>query len=159
VLVTADHDLFQCLLAGEIVMDNLTGKSWDEGRFRAEYGIAPAQWALVKAIGGCDSDGVPGCAPGIGEGRALAYLKNELKPDSRWFKLIHTEDMTEVRRNLEIVRLPHSDFPRAMIPRPEPLRFSKREFVAMCEEYGLASFLKPDKMARWRRVFRGEWET
>jgi 5'-3' exonuclease len=140
-------------------MDDMSGKPWGEGRFRAEYpGLDPAQWALVKAIGGCASDGIPGCAPGIGEGRAIAYLQNKLKPTSGYFFNIQNND-DRICDNMKLVRLPHPDYPKALISKPEPLRFSKKEFMDVCCEYNLASFTAPETLARWRRVFRGEWET
>jgi hypothetical protein len=48
VLVTRDHDLFQCLRSGSVIMDDMSGKPWNEGRFREEYGIDPAQWMTVR---------------------------------------------------------------------------------------------------------------
>ena len=39
----------------------------------------PADWPMVKAIAGCNSDNIPGVR-GIGEKIASAYIRGEAKP-------------------------------------------------------------------------------
>jgi len=69
-----------------------------------EYGIAPSQWADVKAIAGCSSDGVEGVR-GVGEKTAAKFLRGNLKPASKAHQAIVAGNNVW-RRNLPLVRLP-----------------------------------------------------
>lgn len=78
VIVSSDHDLYQLLEDDRVSMWQPSGnKLVTESSFRDEWGIAPKQWANVKAIAGCKSDNVPGLG-GIGEKTAAKCLG--------WFK-------------------------------------------------------------------------
>lgn len=94
-IVTADKDLYQCLIEGEVDVLNVAtppGKEpiWTEARLREEHGLAPKQWALYLALMGDTSDNLPG-VKGIGEKTAKKILT-----DSKAFlpKAINADHMT-----------------------------------------------------------------
>lgn len=111
VLVTADHDLFQCLDDNVCIYSPQARKLLTQAWFKRTYGIRPKAWAKVKAIAGCSSDEVKGIK-GIGEITALKYLRGELKPKSAAYKAISShENHGLVRLNRKLVQLPFAGCP------------------------------------------------
>ena len=105
VIVCTDQDLWQCLDGERVTQWNpITKRPITQQSFEGQFGIAPSMWSHVKAIAGCDGDGVPGIR-GIGEKTAAKYLNGSLKMTSKAFQSIRLEpDMVE--RNLKLVQLP-----------------------------------------------------
>jgi len=107
IIVSPDNDLLQLLLGSRITLLNPRGwqvTDWDT--FRRQWGIKPSDWAKVKAIAGCTSDGVEGIK-GVGEITAAKYLRNELRKTTKAYHAIVSDAGQEViYRNLELVRLP-----------------------------------------------------
>lgn len=77
ILVSGDRDLYQLLDHRCAVYDPQRDRFVTANTFRKEFGIEPPQWVDVKALAGCDTDGVPGC-PGVAELTALKYVRNEI---------------------------------------------------------------------------------
>jgi DNA polymerase-1 len=105
VIVSTDHDLYQCLSTDRVTMWNpITKRATTQESFEERFGIDPALWAHVKAIAGCAGDAVPGIR-GVGEKIAAKYVSGKLKSDSKAFRSIIPESSL-VKRNLQLVRLP-----------------------------------------------------
>lgn len=108
-IVSADHDLFQCLNDRVSIYNPTSKKRMDCVAFVAEYGVAPSVWPTVKAIAGCSSDNVAGVA-GVGEKTAIKYIKNELKPALKKYRDIERNG-AQISKNLRLVKLPISGTP------------------------------------------------
>lgn len=134
IMVTADHDLFQCLSPSVSIYNPQQDKMFTESWFRARYQIAPRSWAVVKAMAGCKSDNVPGIA-GVGEATAVRYLSRKLREDSAaWRKIRENKEI--VMRNRSLVALPHENCP---IPSFRPDQITKQGWVSVCAELGMKS--------------------
>lgn len=83
ILVTKDEDMFQLLSKQVAVHRPGTHGLYTARQFKAEKGIQPSEWVKVKSLAGCESDDIPGI-DGVGEGRALEFLKGEIKNDKLW---------------------------------------------------------------------------
>jgi DNA polymerase-1 len=105
VIVSSDNDLFQLLEQDWVKIHPPKGLQITEGSFTKKYGIPPKQWAEVKVIAGCSSDGVIGVS-GVGEKTAIKYLRGELKRTSKLYIKIeeHWHELIDMNRML--VRLP-----------------------------------------------------
>lgn len=108
-IVSNDKDLWQCMSENVSQYDHLSGKMHTANSFRREMGITCPQWAWVKAIAGCKTDGVPGI-PSIGEKTAVGYLRDQVKPTTKSFKTI-LAGMNIAKRNYGLVRLPFAGTP------------------------------------------------
>lgn len=152
VIVSSDQDLFQLL--GDHCRMWLPGKKaiYDAKMFTEEWGIQPAQWAFVKALGGCKSDDVPGI-PGVAEKSAAAFLRNELKPVHKKYQSITSEEGKSIEaRNLPIVKLP-LEGTRLVEYQQDRLDF--KGFRDVCSEYGFVSFRR--NLEEWKRwIFKKE---
>jgi DNA polymerase-1 len=146
-MVTSDEDMFQMLDYADMYKP-VKKELWNTLLFRKTYGIPPAKWVDVKSVGGCTSDEVPG-VPGIGEGRALKYLKGELKPNSMALTNIIT-NTDIIDRNRKLVTLPYPGTPENILNRD---KFHIEELVKIAEEYWIDSFLSRIGLARWQNFF------
>ena len=105
VIVTADHDLFQCIRPNVSMYSPRDHKQHTLQTFKKELGITPADWVYVKAIAGCDTDNVPG-VKGVGEKTAILYLLKKIKVTAKTYKDIeHNGDL--IARNTALVKLPY----------------------------------------------------
>ena len=77
VLVSGDEDLYQLLSPRVSVYHPRTKIVVTKEGFKKDYGIEPSSWSLVKALGGCTSDGIPGLV-GVGEKTALRYVRGDM---------------------------------------------------------------------------------
>lgn len=141
ILVTSDADMYQLLRSNVMMYSPYQKKLLTHSWFVKEYGIQPWQWAMVKAIAGCDSDGVPGI-PGVGEVTAVKFLRRQLKKDSVAFKSIMSPEGCEiVKRNRGLVELPLADPPT---PTPEwdgSERISTKGWNSVCSRLGIQSMI------------------
>jgi len=111
ILITADHDLYQCLRPNVAIYSPQARKRITKANFMRTYGIRPSQWAVMKAIAGCHGDEVPGVG-GVGEKTALKYLRGELDPKCKAFQIITSKAGKErVRLNRRLVQLPYEGCP------------------------------------------------
>ncbi|MCT6925724.1 5'-3' exonuclease [Metasolibacillus sp.] len=111
-VISGDRDLLQLLNPATTLAFTKKGyteyDTYTEQRFREEYGIAPKQFAEVKAFMGDTSDGYPG-VKGIGPKTALQLIQtyhsiegvlaaiDELKPAQR----------TKINDNMDMLKLSH----------------------------------------------------
>ncbi len=116
ILVTSDSDLFQCLSSRVRIYSphhrRLLGPKW----FREEHqGIQPSDWAWVKAVAGCKTDNVPGIG-GVGEKTAIKWVLLPTTSSPKGLKkLLSDQSEKIIRRNLELVRLPHAACPAVTV--------------------------------------------
>lgn len=106
VIISSDKDLYQCISHNISFHNPQTHKILTLQVFKQMYGIEPVRWGLVKALGGCHTDNVPGIS-GVGEKTAIKYLLNQLNPDSKAYQEITSPIGIEIfERNSELVILP-----------------------------------------------------
>lgn len=153
VIVTADLDLLQCLDERVSIYSpqkrKLLTKSW----FYHEYKIEPWQWAMVKAIGGCSGDGVPGIK-GIGEKTALKYVQGALALKSKAYAAIASEQGAEVvLRNRKLVELPFDGCPTPKIVDDDITNAKWQEVTA---ELGFASLAGKPPLSSRRLLSYGQ---
>ena len=132
VIVASDADLYQ-LISGNVQMyDPVKNKIRSLQWFHSTYGIAPSQWADVKAICGCDGDNVKGVR-GVGEKSALLFLKGLLKTESTKFTRI-TESNELWKRNLRLVQLPFAGAKRFFVRED---KVTKERWKRFCDSTGM----------------------
>jgi len=107
IIISADHDLYQCLAANVSMYAPAQKKLTTLQSFHKEYGVMPVEWAMVKAMAGCSSDSVRG-VEGVGEKTAIKFLRRELKTTHKTFLRIASPESQElIKRNMELTALPH----------------------------------------------------
>ena len=94
--MSTDNDLFQLLRDNVSMLINNKKPLYTKAKFEQEHQISVHQWSAVKAISGCDSDGIIG-VKGVGEKTAIKYLCYELNKTSKAYK--------EIEGNPELVAL------------------------------------------------------
>jgi len=150
-IISTDEDLYQLLSDNVYMYSTRKKKSYTHLNLWKDFRITPKEWADVKAIGGCSSDGVPG-VPGVGEITACKYLTRKLNLNSKVYRAIR-ENKKLIDFNKRLVRLPFENTP---IVRLEP--FNKLDFFmfkTICGQYGFRSFLEKDRLAQWKEfVFK-----
>ena len=145
VVISSDSDLYQ-LLNWCSVYSITKAQTMDKEIFTRHYGISPEEWIHVKAIAGCNTDNVKGVG-GIGEKKAISYLKGNLNHGKMYFKIINSQDVID--RNLALVTLPYAGCPSPKI-RKNNLTIDKYKMI--CETYGMESLLEKKNLARWTRI-------
>lgn len=111
VLVTSDSDLMQCLRKNVSIYNPNKKEVLTRRAFIDTYDIYPKQWAKVKAIAGCPTDGIPGLL-GVGQATALKYFRNQLKETSSPYYWITCEKGQEaIAETLRLVKLPFAGCP------------------------------------------------
>ncbi len=153
IIVSTDADLWQ-LLKGNVRMHSQVKRMkplLTDTAFYKEHGLKPEYWWMVKAIGGCNTDSVPG-VKGVGDATAVKYLLNTLKKSSVKYKAI-MENAEIINRNEMLVRLP---YPGTEIPELVSNQFDLHQFTKICDEFGLASFLEEDVLTQWKGFFEGK---
>ena len=126
VLVTEDKDIYQCLSDNTAIFKPLTSKYFTKDDFMSTYRIKPDKWAMVKTLGGCSSDNIPGLSiinskglpskRGFGERTALKYITGALgKSTSAYFSVDAEENREIKKRNKSLVTLPFPGLPELRI--------------------------------------------
>ena len=106
IIITSDHDLYQCISANVSCYNPQTNKIMTLQGFKKQYGIESYEWVLVKAIAGCTSDNIEGIK-GVGEKTAIKYLKTQLKTtDKRYCDISCSDGKAIFERNFPLVKLP-----------------------------------------------------
>lgn len=102
-LVCRDGDLIQMIGPKVVMYDWSKNLNMTEEYIFNEYGIYPDRWAEVKSLAGCSTDEVPGVT-GVGNGRAIAYLTDKMKPTSVFYKRIKEgSDVIEFTKKLVVL--------------------------------------------------------
>jgi DNA polymerase-1 len=151
VIVSADEDLYQLLSENVYLYSTKKKMSYTHLNLWKDYRITPKEWAEVKAIGGCHSDGVPG-VPGVAELTASKYLTRKLNATSKAFKAIR-ENKELINFNMKLVKLPLEGTPVIKVTDINDL--SLQRFQSVCSYHGFTSFLQPDRLKQWKEhVFK-----
>lgn len=106
IIVSGDNDLFQLLGKRVIMWIPAKSRIYTEKDLSRDYdGISPEQWAQVKALAGCASDGVRGIE-GVGEITAVKFLRGKLNGGQKIHDRI-IEQKNVWLNNLQLVKLPY----------------------------------------------------
>lgn len=135
-IVSRDNDLHQLINSETSMWDFQKKVFFTKTDFEVKWGIDPYKWRLVKAIGGCTSDEVPG-VPGVGELTAVKYIKGDLPNHYKTYKAIQ-DGQAVIERNKPLVVLPFKGTPKYRIQNDN---ISLSAFWDMCEEYQFNSIL------------------
>lgn len=134
IVIACDSDLYQLLGPTTSIWHPIKKKMLTEDWFRQEYHISPAQWADVKAIAGCNTDGVKG-VKGVGETTAVKYLGGHLKSGTIAFdRIALNHDIWT--RNLELVKLPYRGTPKLTF---NPHKFDRIAFRKVVKSLGITT--------------------
>jgi 5'-3' exonuclease len=154
IIVTGDEDIYQLLFENRVVIYNpRIKKLLTENWFVNNYEIAPSDWAYVKALGGCDSDNIPGITS-IGPKTAIKYIKQE-KITEKAKELIE-DNQEKIEFFLKLTKLPFYTLQNKN-PLMRNLRRSRKmlkkqtrldidRFIEYCQARGFKSFLKQTKV-------------
>lgn len=152
VVVTSDADMYQ-VLYGAKFYNPFTDMLVTSASLLRDKGVSYDQWCLVKQIGGCKSDNVPG-VPGVGEATAISFLRKELPVHTKKYKaIVSDEGLDIIERNRWLVEIPLRSTP---LPEHKPDTFSYMKFRNTCLELGLDAPL--EQRTRWERFFAGDFE-
>lgn len=155
VIVTTDADMFQCLDKCDIFFP--TKKTiFTKKLMIKKYGTPPEKWALAKAIGGCNTDGVIGITgasdPKNPKSKVHKYLKGELNKGIIFNRIESQQGQATIKRNLPIVTLPYrEELMKRFILRRNT--FSKKRFIREFSRLRFFSFLEKKKLNRWTDNF------
>jgi 5'-3' exonuclease len=145
IVITRDHDLYQLL---DYCSLHCITKAQTTSReiFLRHYGILPDTWSMVKAIAGCSGDKVPGVF-GIGEKKAIAFLKGELNPGKMLLKIHESKDL--IYKSLQLVKLPYPGTPLMKLKKNN---LNLDRFKCACTTYGMESLMDKNTLPRWGRI-------
>lgn len=110
-----DSDLYQLfVLPNFATFNNEVKEAWDGERLARDLGLTPAEFMLATALQGTHNDiaGIEGV--GVKKSRAAAKDPALLRP-------LMSKHGDIVQRNLDLIRLPHREFPGSVMP---PIRES-----------------------------------
>lgn len=125
IMITSDSDLLQCLRKNVSIYSPHKKTLTTRDSFMETYGIYPKQWAKVKAIAGCPTDGIPGLT-GVGETGALKYLRGELKEKSSQYIWITCEKgQAAIQETLRLVKLPFEGCPVPKISEDQAIHWQR----------------------------------
>ena len=154
VVVTADEDLFQLLAPNVRVYNPAKKVMMTRKRLKRERGIEANDWAFMKSVAGCGSDGIPG-AKGIGEKTFAQYLEGVLDEKSK--KMITISDFLKTKQQRVFIKLTRLPLKGTIEPVMTSDVFDKKAFKEICEEYRMQSFLEGDRWQEWLSLFKGDF--
>lgn len=149
IIVTADGDLYQCISSFVSWYDPQRNKWYQLDSFFHKKNIAPSMWGIVKAIGGCPGDGVPGLK-GVSEKGAIQYLNGELQGSTKHKRI--QESSKEIDKWGRLTILPHADTQHFDLQSP---KYNSGAFFDICKHYGIISYLEEEAREQWRKFFQG----
>ena len=150
IIISRDGDLFQLLDKNISQYDYVSKKMITERSFIDQYGVTPDQWGLVKAIGGCKTDQVPGIK-GVGVKSIAKYLNKTLKESSKAFAKIESDKGQEIiKRNKPLVILPFKNTPEFKIVQDN---LSFESLINFFMKYEFNSMLTNSSLDQWRELF------
>ena len=150
IIISRDQDLYQLLNVNISQYDYISKKLITLDSFQDKYEIDPVQWGIVKTIGGCKSDSVPGIK-GIGEKSVCKFINGELKESSKAYqKIISDESEDIIERNKPLVVLPFEGTPEFKIVLDE---LSFESLINMFMRFEFASQLINSSLDMWRESF------
>lgn len=138
ILVTGDSDLWQCLSSSVNIYQPTKQKLLTVNWFLKTHGFLPSRWALVKAIAGCQGDGVKGVG-GVGEKTAIKFIQGKLPDGSKAYQTIMSREGKDiVWRNRDLVELPFKGCPVAKMLKDE---VKNSTWVQTCIDLGFKSLM------------------
>lgn len=152
IIATSDNDIYQCLDYADIY--HLSQKKVYKAKdFMEEFEISPSQWALAKAIGGCQGDNVKGLKgvsdPKNKNSKAIKYTKGELKKGKILDKIESSKPHIEFFYSL--VCLPHPEFKHPLALRRD--KITKIKLMKTFFKYGFKSMLEKKNFNQWMETF------
>ncbi len=148
VIVTSDHDLYQCIRHNITIYNPKERKELTLQGFKQQFGIMPMKWDQVKAIAGCATDNIKG-VKGVGEITALKYVRGELKEKSKAYQAIISKEGQEIiARNKMLVSLPMFRTPVLKVRKDE---LSIEGWNSVVTKLGFQSMKNEDPFP-WRRA-------
>lgn len=148
IIVSSDHDLFQCLKHNVEMWNPKEKKFYTTEYLRRTLGVHPDMWHMVKAIAGCSSDNIKGIER-VGEATAIKYLNGQLKIDSKAYQAIESgEGEKIIAHNLKLTKLPLKGLVR---PRIRKNDFSTQGWKDLLKELGIMSMPKRNPFAKGKK--------
>jgi len=145
VIVSGDTDLYQLLQPVVSIFNPKDKTIYTENDFVKEKKINPDKWALVKAIGGCNSDNIKGVR-GVAELSVIKWMRGELKG-----KKAEDIEKFDFSTNLVLTKLPF------FLTKPITMiedSFNPKSFEGLCLDYGLSSLLKKENYQKWMEILK-----
>jgi DNA polymerase-1 len=153
VIVSSDHDLFQCLGPSTKIYSVQSKKITTEKDFIKKWDIHASKWSEVKAWAGCSTDNVKGI-PGVAEKTAIKYICGLMPTTGKTYgKFDEFRKKGLFDRNLQLVSLPL----RPNCGRKINLvldhypTLKKINFIRVFDKYEMNVFLK--NMKDWTKTF------
>lgn len=104
IIVSSDSDLYQLLSEKTWMWNPRTHSAFTAESLKKKYGVGPEMWATVKAIAGCNTDGIHG-VKGVGDVTAAKHLLGTLPRTTKAHcSIVENKDI--VARNLQLTSLP-----------------------------------------------------
>jgi len=151
IIVSNDGDLYQLLTDKISMFLTRNNVYFTKADFIRRYHILPKEWKYVKAIAGCTSDNVKGIQ-GVGETRAISYLKGELPTHYKSYQNIICKDGKRIiKRNKKLVWLPFKGTPEFTI---KPNRVTKEKIKRIAKEFNMRSILS--SLDSWYYKLKGK---
>lgn len=145
-IVSSDHDLYQLLSPKVRMYEPIARKITSS----LDLPCSPEDWAMVKAVGGCKSDGVPG-VPGVAENTAIKYVTGVLPHHHKTYKAID-QNGALINLNLRLVSLPFVTLKQIKLGKCPPYA-DERKFKKVCRQYGIHSITGKD----WECFVERSW--
>lgn len=113
IIVSADHDLYQCLQKGVRIWHPQQKKLLSHKWFKETYKVFASDWPFIKAVAGCSSDNIKGIQ-GVGEATACKFVLGELKKSSKAYQAIIV-GQDHIHNNCQLTRLPFPGTPKCKL--------------------------------------------
>lgn len=155
IIVTADHDLLQCINKHTWVYDDRFKKFWNRQSVKEHYRFSSTKIPLYKALAGDRTDGVKG-TPGIGKKIAVKLIrKYKWEPDI--LKQLNGKQQEEFRFSLKAVKLRTSfelqSFIHAFLKKKR--LFKPKKALKALKKYQCVSLI--NKFPQWSEAFKTEF--
>lgn len=156
IMVTTDADMYQCLDKCRIWFPTKKKYFARKNMLEKYNGTTPEQWAMAKAIGGCQGDGVKGIEgisdPKNPKSKVHKYLRDEMGKGKVLDRINSREGQAIIERNLPLVTVPFmEDIMPKMIRRKNI--WSRKRFIKQFDRFHFISFLKDKNFKRWEKAF------
>ncbi len=154
IIVTSDGDLFQCITPIINWYDPQKDLLLTPNSFFNKKQVRHDQWGLIKAIGGCISDCIPGIR-GVSEKGAIDFVHDKIPHHYKKYKAIQNAfNSGELDNWKELVVLPHKKTKPINI---RPPKYNPEAFFDFCSEYNIDSYLEGKGRHKWEMFFEGRF--
>jgi len=154
IMVTNDGDLLQSVTNYVGFYDPQTDTLHNPQSVLDLKRVTPEQWAMVKAIGGCTTDEVPGIR-GCSEKGAVQFLHDEIPHHHKKYQdVAYALESGEIEKWKELVVLPHERTRPIKLREPD---YNPDVFFDFCKEYDIDSYLEGPGRRKWEMFFEGKF--